>query len=280
MRIIMTLAPWMYGLLGLVIGSFLNVCIYRLPRSESIVFPGSHCPNCAKAIAPYDNIPVLSFLWLLGRCRHCGTPISFQYPLVELLAGSAFYFSAMRWGLTAPAFIGSLFLSALIVLFFVDFHHQILPNSITLPGTLVGILLSPFQFQDFYQDAVTLRLTAWIAPNSTPALWPWIGSVFGVLVGGGLLFLVGFVFQVVRKKQGLGMGDVKMMSMVGAFLGWRLALFTIFAGSLLGSFLGIFLILFFGKSLQTKLAFGTFLSLGATAALFWGLPLIQWYSHI
>jgi leader peptidase (prepilin peptidase)/N-methyltransferase len=276
----MTFAPWMYGLLGLVIGSFLNVCIYRLPRGESIVFPGSHCPNCSKAIAPYDNIPVLSFLWLLGKCRHCGTPISFQYPLVELLAGTAFCFSAVTWGLTAPTLISSLFLSALIVLFFVDFHHQILPNVITLPGILVGILLSPFQLQDFYQDSVTLRLTALVAPENIPALSPWIGSVFGALVGGGLLFLVGFAFQVVRRKQGLGMGDIKMMSMVGAFLGWRLALFTIFAGSLLGSLLGVFLILFLGKNLQTKLAFGTFLGLGATAALFWGLPLIQWYSHI
>jgi leader peptidase (prepilin peptidase) / N-methyltransferase len=276
----MIFAPWMYGIFGLVIGSFLNVCIYRLPRGESIAFPGSHCPNCGKAIAPYDNIPVLSFLWLLGKCRHCGTPISAQYPLVELLTGSAFYFSALKWSFTPPTFINSLFLSALIVLFLIDLYHQILPNVITLPGILIGILLSPFQFQDYYLDSISLRLAALLTPGSITTILPWIGSLLGALVGGGLLFLVGFVFQLVRGKQGLGMGDVKMMAMVGAFLGWRLALLTIFAGSLLGSLLGVFLIFFSGKNLQTKLAFGTFLSLGATAALFWGLPLIQWYTHM
>ena len=274
----MELFSYWWGAFGLVVGSFLNVCIYRLPRRESIVFPGSHCPHCGQGVRPYDNIPMISYLLLRGRCRACGERISLQYPIVELLAGLAFFACAAKWGLTPPAFVNSIFLSIIIVLVFTDYHHQILPNVLTLPGTLAGILLSPFQAAEFYQDAVSHNLASLVYAGNEEAILPWAGSITGALIGGGILFLVGAAYQAIRRRQGLGMGDIKMMAMVGAFAGWRLAIFTVFVGSLLGSVLGIFLILFGGRTLQTKLAFGTFLGVAAALALFYGPAIFQWYA--
>ena len=139
----MTPESIIYTLFGLIIGSFLNVCIYRIPLGKSIVFPGSSCPSCSKPIRFYDNIPVLSYLLLRGKCRACGAPISFQYPLVELLTGLAFFACAKAWHFESPTYVNSLFLSVLIILVFTDYHHRILPNVLTLPGTIAGILLSP-----------------------------------------------------------------------------------------------------------------------------------------
>jgi leader peptidase (prepilin peptidase) / N-methyltransferase len=267
----------LYTVFGLIIGSFLNVCIYRIPRRESIVFPGSHCPACGKPIRAFDNIPVFAFLWLGGKCRSCRAPISFQYPLVEALSGLSFYACAITWGPAPATFVNSLLVSMVIVLFFVDYHHQILPNVITLPGAIAGILLSPWQDPGFYMDLPVLALTGSIAGNSAKTALPLAGSIIGALIGGGILLFVGAAYSLVRKKQGLGMGDIKMMALVGAFLGWRLALLTIFAGSFLGSFLGIFLIFFKGRSLQSKMAFGTFLGIGTVFSLFYGLDLLAWY---
>lgn len=269
-----------YTLLGLIIGSFLNVCIYRIPLGKSIVFPGSGCPNCGKPIRPYDNIPLLSYLILRGKCRSCGNPISLQYPFVELLTGVAFYSCAQVWGFSSPTFVNSLFLSVIIVLVFTDFHHRILPNKLTLPGILVGILLSSFQSPSVYTDLVSEKAASLFGDTGAQAALPWVGSFLGALIGGGLLFVVGFAYEKLRKRQGLGMGDVKMMAMVGAFLGWRLALLTIFSGSLLGTILGIFLIIFRKSNLQTKLAFGVFLGAGAVISLFWGLEFLRWYLRI
>jgi leader peptidase (prepilin peptidase)/N-methyltransferase len=242
------------------------------------VFPGSHCPHCGQGVRPYDNIPLLSYLLLRGTCRACGERISLQYPMVELLAGSAFYACAAKWGLTPPAFVNSIFLSIIIVLIFTDYHHQILPNVLTLPGILAGILLSPLQAAEFYQDALSYSLASLVDAANEETILPWAGSIAGALIGGGILFIVGAAYQALRKRQGLGMGDIKMMAMVGAFAGWRLALFTIFVGSLLGSVLGIILILFGGRTLQTKLAFGTFLGAAAALALFYGPAVFRWYS--
>ncbi len=271
--------PYIYALFGLIAGSFLNVCIYRIPRGESIVFPGSHCPSCGRHIRPFDNVPVLSYLLLLGKCRHCHKPISPQYPLVELLTCFSFFFCASRWDATAPAFLNSGFLAVVTILVFVDFHHQILPNVITLPGIAAGILLSPLQDQALYGDTLTFSLASLLSPGNPDVLIPWAGSIFGAAVSAGVLLLVDFAYRVARKRQGLGMGDVKMMAMVGAFLGWRLALLTIFAGSFLGSIVGLVLIFFHGKSLQTKLPFGTFLGAGAALALSYGLVFISWYTQ-
>lgn len=273
----MQIALVIYTVLGLVIGSFLNVCIYRIPLRKSIVFPGSACPHCGSPIRPYDNIPVLSYLLLRGRCRVCGNAISVQYPLVELLTGAAFFACAWEWNFTAPAFINSLLLSVLIVLVFTDYHHQILPNVLTLPGIAAGILLSPFQSVWYYSDALSTIAASWLWPENPQLVLPWVGSVLGAIIGGGPLLLMAIGYEKIRKKQGLGMGDVKMMVMVGAFLGCRIALLTILAGSFLGSIVGIFLILFRHRNLQTKLAFGVFLGIGAAVCLFYGLPVWDWY---
>lgn len=274
----MNVFPYVWAVLGLAIGSFLNVCIYRLPRHESIIFPRSHCPRCGNAVRPYDNVPVLSFLWLSGKCRFCRQPISLQYPLVELLAALAFYASAAEWGFTPPAFVNSVFLSVILILVFTDYHHQILPNVLTLPGVAAGIVLSPLQAKGFFDDPVSHGLASLVSSAHTDTVLPWIGSVFGALVGGGILLLIGIAYQALRKRQGLGMGDMKMMAMVGAFAGWRLALLTIFIGSLLGSIAGILLVLFGGRTLQSKLAFGTFLGAASAITLFFGPAILQWYT--
>jgi len=275
-----------YGCFGLIIGSFLNVCIHRIPRRESILFPGSHCPQCGKSVRPYDNIPVLSYLLLGGKCRFCRNPISLQYPAVELITGLCFFGCAVhKWsdyqdGVSAAVFLNSAFLAAVIVLVFIDYHHQILPNVLTIPGAIVGIVLSPLQAGNFFEDPITRNLSP--AISSVPPDWmqSWIGSILGALAGAGTLYLVAFLYLRVRRKQGLGMGDVKMMAMVGAFLGWPLAFLTIFFGSALGSLIGVVLILFKGRSLQHKLAFGTFLGIASAFSLFWGIDLIDWYVQI
>jgi leader peptidase (prepilin peptidase)/N-methyltransferase len=269
--------PYIWAAFGLIFGSFLNVCIYRLPRRESIVFPGSHCPKCGKPVRPFDNIPVLSYLVLAGKCRSCRTSISLQYPVVEALAGGAFLACALRWDVAPPTFVNSILLAVIIALVFIDYHHQILPNILTLPGLILGITLSPLQAPAYFQDPLSREIASLLSADPERFL-PWAGSALGALLGGGLLYVVAALYQLLRKRQGLGMGDVKMMAMVGAFLGWPIALLTIFAGSFLGSLVGIALVLFGGRTLQTKLAFGTFLGAAAAASLFCGLPIIRWYS--
>jgi leader peptidase (prepilin peptidase) / N-methyltransferase len=266
-----------YVLLGLVIGSFLNVCIYRIPLEKSIVWPGSGCPNCNAPIRPYDNIPVLSYLLLRGKCRSCGNPISPQYPIVELLTGLAFYSCAQTWNFAPPTYVNSLFLSIIIVLVFTDYHHQILPNILTIPGAVAGFLLSPFQTTGFYTNVLSVRLASQLGFEDSPFALSWIGALLGALFGGGSLFAVAFFYEKVRKRQGLGMGDVKMMAMVGMFLGGSLTVLTILIGSFSGLLVGIYLIVFHKMSFQTKLAFGVFLGGAAALSLFYGLPLLHWY---
>lgn len=275
---LMDMFPYLWGVFGLVIGSFLNVCIYRLPRGESIVSPGSHCPHCGKPVRPYDNIPLFAYIWLKGKCRFCRGAISPQYPLVELLSGLAFFACALRWDLSPEAFLNSAFLAAILVLIFTDYNRQILPNAITIPGMVAGILLCTLQWRDLYSDSLAENLASRFLPAHPDVLIPWIGSLLGAVFGGGILLIVGSFYKLIRHRQGLGMGDVKMMGMVGAFLGWRLALLTVFAGSFLGSIVGIFLVIFHGRTLQSKLAFGVFLGMAAILALFFGIPLVHWYT--
>jgi leader peptidase (prepilin peptidase) / N-methyltransferase len=272
----MQLESLVYALFGLVIGSFLNVCIYRLPRNTSIALPRSRCPQCETPIRPYDNIPVISYILLRGKCRSCGKAISIQYPLVELLTGLAFYACAQTWGLAPPTIVNSLFLAMVIVLVFIDYHHQILPNVITLPGMAAGILLSYFQDHRFYEDVFSSRLASHFGLENFQFL---VGSILGAITWAAMFLVVGLGYQKLRKIQGLGMGDVKMMLMVGAFIGIRLGFMTVFAGSLLGSVLGIGLMLFGRANMRSKLAFGVFLGIGAAFSLFYGLPLLRWYLH-
>lgn len=266
-----------YTAMGLLIGSFLNVCIYRIPLKKSVVWPGSSCPKCGKPIKPYDNIPVLSWLILRGKCRFCKNPISAQYPFVELLTGAAFFACARTWGLNPPTFVNTVLLALLIVLVFTDYHHQILPNVLTIPGAVVGVALSPLQVFPFYSGVLEVKAAGLLGLDETPVAWPWLGALFGALFGGGLLLLVATLYKAVRRRDGLGMGDVKMMLMVGAFLGYRLALLTIFGGALLGTLVGVSLQVAGKATMQTKLAFGVFLGIAAAAALFWGLPFLDWY---
>ncbi len=236
-------------LFGAVIGSFLNVCIYRLPRSQSLVAPGSHCPSCQLPIRWHDNIPLLSFLRLRGRCRACGASISRRYPLVELLNAAGYAWIAQRFGLGAEGAIYLALYSALLVVTFVDLEHQIVPDRITLPGIALGLLL-----------------------GSTLLPVGWQASLAGALLGGGLFYLI-----VVASRGGMGGGDVKLIAMIGAFLGWKGVLLTIFLAALVGSLVGIFLMVFMGKGRKDPIPFGPFLALGALLTLFWGGELMNLY---
>ncbi len=276
----MQIEPLVYGLFGLIIGSFLNVCIYRLPLGKSIVYPGSGCPKCGTSIRFYDNIPVLSFLILRGKCRSCGERISIQYPIVELLTGLAFYSCWSIWEFTPPTFVNSLFLCIVIVLIFTDFHHQILPNKLTIPGTIAGLILCPFQSPVVYLDVLSVKTASLVGLGDSLLAVSFAGSLSGAVIGGGGFLALALLYEKLRKKQGLGMGDVKMMAMVGAFLGLRLTIVTLLIGSVLGTLVGIFLILFRNMSLQSKLPLGVFLGIGSAFALFYGLPFLNWYWNI
>jgi leader peptidase (prepilin peptidase)/N-methyltransferase len=246
--------PVLAAAFGLIWGSFVNVLIYRLPRDRSVIFPPSACPACKEKIAPYDNVPILSYVFLRGRCRHCKAPVSLRYPAVELLVGAASVIAYLRHGPGLEYLVEFGFVAAMVALVFIDYDHQILPNVITIPGTIVGVLLAGIRQPITVTEALA-----------------------GALLGAGVLFLVAEVYLRVRKIEGLGMGDVKMMAMVGAFLGWKGVLLTLFAGSLLGSLVGLALMAARGKDLKTALPFGSFLGIAATATLFLGPPLIDWY---
>lgn len=239
---------------GLFIGSFLNVCIYRLPRGESVVWSGSHCPSCNRRVAPYDNVPVLSYLWLLGKCRRCRAPISMQYPLVEVLNGLASVLVVWRFGFTWPAVAYAAFCAALIVVSGIDLEHQIIPDRITLPGLAIGLVAA-----------------ATILPIGV------VNAVAGVAVGGGLLWLLAWLSPYLFGKEGMGGGDIKLMGMVGAFLGWKPALLTIMLGAIAGSVLGITLIAIKRLRRDQYIPFGPFLALGAVVALFFADDLLAWY---
>lgn len=244
------------ALFGLAIGSFLNVVIHRLPRDMSLIRPPSSCPGCGARIKPYDNIPVLSYLLLRGRCRACGRGISPEYPAVEALTAAGFvlvYLHAGREvGLELAA--GCAFTSGLIALGFIDFHHQVLPDAITLPGLVLALAYS------FFRDDLTFR-----------------GALLGAVTGAGFLLLVYGAYLLIRKKEGLGMGDVTMMLMVGAFLGPLRTVLVLILGSLAGAIVGVYVILRKGKDFQFALPFGTFLAPAAFVALLWGERIVQAY---
>ena len=249
-------------LAGLCIGSFLNVCIWRIPRDESIVWPGSHCPACNHAIAAWDNLPLLSWLLLNGKCRHCKAPISPRYFVVELLAGALFtaLWLVHGWTLQTPVYM--LFSGALILGTFVDFDHLILPDRVTLGGMAAGLALS-FLFPALQGQAARL-----------PAL---IQSALGLALGYGLLWLVGTLGRLILKREAMGMGDVKLLGAIGACLGWQAVLFTIFVSSLSGTALGLALIAAGKKELQSKIPYGPHIALGAVLWMLCGPACIDLY---
>jgi len=242
------------ALFGLVIGSFLNVCIYRLPRDQSIVWPASRCTTCGREISWFENIPVLSYAILRGRCRTCGDRISLMYPLVEIVTAGVFVAVAAAFGLSWLLPIRLLFGCAMIVLLVIDLQHQILPNEITLPGIVVGLAAS---------------LVA--EPG-------WRDALIGALAGGGLLSLVAWGYERIRHQEGLGFGDVKMLAMIGAFLGWKLMLLTLVGASLLGSLTAGVLMLAGRADSQSKLPLGTFLAIAAVPVSLVGNTVVNWYA--
>jgi leader peptidase (prepilin peptidase)/N-methyltransferase len=241
------------GLLGLAVGSFLNVCIYRLPIGKSLAYPPSACTSCGRALRWFENVPVVAWLVLGGKCRTCRAAISAEYPLVEAFTGAMFMWAWSQYGPGWLLFSHLLLGCALVVLFFIDLHHRILPNVITLPGIAIGFLLSLL---------------------NPPG---WVSSLVGILLGGLIPFAIAELYFRVRGDEGLGMGDVKMLAMIGAFLGWPLMFLTLVIASFMGSFVGLSLIALRRGDMKSSMPFGTFLTLAAFVAIVTGDRIITWY---
>lgn len=263
---------------GLIIGSFLNVCIVRIPSGKSIVSPPSACPKCGARIRPYDNIPVISWLVLRGKCRGCQAKISAIYPAVELLTALLFVGCYLAFGLTIEALKWAVFSALMIVLVFTDLRERILPDVVNYSGFAAGLVLSFFIAPS---DGAALwiadRLFAYPPPQPVISL---VDALLGAVVGAGLLWLVSEGYFRLRHREGMGLGDVKMMLLIGAFLGPKLTLLTILAGSLLGSILGLAFILASRKGRDYELPFGTFLGIAAVLVMFFGSPIVQWYQSL
>ena len=245
----------LYSLLvGLALGSFMNVCIYRIPLEKSIIRPSSSCPNCGKKIRFYDNIPLISYLLLLGRCRHCHHPISWRYPAVEALTGLLSLALFIRYGLSFQYLLFLLFAATLVTISFIDLDHQIIPDVMSIPGIVAGLA------------------AAFIPGNVS-----WFDSIIGIIGGGGTLFLVGLIYEKLTGKQGMGGGDVKLLAMIGAWMGWRSLPFVLLVSSLTGAIIGSIFLLMAGKGYRVRIPFGPFLSLGALSYIFFGPQLTNWY---
>ena len=271
-----------FGAIGAIIGSFLNVVIHRIPREQSIVFPNSACPKCQAAIKPYDNLPIISYLVLRGRCRNCGVHISARYPAVEALTATLFAAVAWHDGLSFALGFDLVFVAAMVALIFIDAEHMILPNVITYPGVLFALLtriIVPYLAGPAHFDDLPQLLT--LMPTLPVWLVSLIGAAIGALAGGGSLWLMGFIWEKLRGVEAMGFGDVKMMLMVGAFLGWRLTILTILLGALTGSIAGIFVMYRRGaRNMQMMLPFGIFLGIGSIVSLLFGSRIITWYASM
>ena len=235
------------AIFGSVVGSFLNVCIFRIPADKSIILPASHCVNCHHPIKFYDNIPIISYLILRGRCRNCNIKISPVYPAVEFLTATLSVLLFLKYGLTLQYLLTFIFSSSLVVITFIDLEHQIIPDIITLPGI-------PLFF-----------LSAIFVVNVRP-----LDSLLGIAIGGGLFYLIAAGYQLLRKTEGMGGGDINLMGMLGAFFGWQSLWFILLAGSLLGAIVGISVMIFKGKDMKYAIPFGPFLSISAVAYIFFG----------
>ncbi len=265
---------------GTAIGSFLNVVIYRVPNEMSIVMPNSACPYCKTPVKPYDNIPILSWLILGRKCRSCREPIAWRYPAVELLTGCVFVLTYWQIGLSVMLPVALIFSAVMIALIFIDAENMILPNVITYPLLVFALMvriLFPIVFTGYiFSDMLFSPI------NQLEGYPGWVislaGAAFGALVGGGSLWLVGAIWKALRGVDAMGLGDVKLMFGVGALLGWRLTILTIFLGAFAGSIVGIFLVLKQkDRNLQMQLPFGIFLGIGSIVALLFGERLIYWY---
>jgi len=248
---------------GAVIGSFLNVCIGRIPNDESVVSPPSHCPKCKAAIAFYDNIPLFSYLWLRGQCRACHEPISPRYFFVELLTGLLAVALFSRFGLSYTFIVSFVFTAALIVISFIDLDVRIVPDVISLPGIIVGLVCSVLGYF-LFADAFDLIPTP-------------LSSLIGIVIGGGFLLATAWIYEKVTGVDGMGGGDIKLLAMIGAFLGWPSIPVTLFIASVLGSVIGVGLMVATGAGRRLALPFAPFLCAGALIYLFYGDALISLY---
>lgn len=243
------------AIFGAIVGSFLNVVILRLPdHNQSIVYPASHCPRCSASLHWYENIPIISYIFLLGKCSHCRVPISLQYPLIELMMAliAAALMYTFQLSITTAGYF--LFSAALLVIIVIDIHHQIIPDVISLPGIVLGVLFS------------------FVSPTVT-----WQSSLIGLLVGGGVLYAVAFFYFLLRKVDGMGGGDIKLLAMIGAWLGWQSLPFVIFASSLSGSLVGLIAMFYQRKGGQTRIPFGPFLSLSALVYTFFSENILYFF---
>ncbi len=255
-------------ILGLITGSFLNVCIYRIPRGISVVHPSSRCTSCGAPVKFHDNIPVLSYIMLMGKCRSCKAKIPVRYPLIELLNGILYVMVLKEFGYGSPWILPVylIFVSSLVVIFFIDLEYQIIPNSITLPGIPIAVILGSTILPD---------------PLAQSNLLGFRASIAGFLAGGGSFYLLAVLGKVIFKKDAMGGGDIKMMAMVGGLLGWKGVILTTFLGSLLGSVAGISIILLKGREWGGKIAFGPYLATGALVTLLWGQDIFfLWLSYL
>ncbi len=244
------------AIFGSIIGSFLNVVILRLPQDDSsIVFPASHCPKCQSPLSWYENIPVLSYLVLRGRCGYCDVPISIQYPIVDILTSLLAVAVCYRFDFPIQAGGYFIFGAALLVIIVIDIHHQIIPDVISLPGIILGVLFS------FYNSYTT-----------------WQSSLIGLLLGGGVLYLVAFLYLLLRKQEGMGGGDIKLLAMLGAWLGWQSLPFIIFFSSATGSIVGLIAMIQQKKGGQTRIPFGPFLSGAALIYIFYSEKILYFFS--
>jgi len=232
---------------GAAIGSFLNVCIFRIPAKESIIKPPSQCPYCHHPIRFYDNIPIISFLILGARCRDCAAKISWRYPLVELITALLALLLFLKFGLTLNFLVFFIFTAILIVISFIDLDHQIIPDVLSLPGIPIFFLAAIF----------IVKI-------------PWHEAVIGLLIGGGMLFLIAFIYQFITKREGMGGGDIKLLAMIGGFLGWKSLIFILLFSSFAGALVGLALMIIKKKDMKYAVPFGPFLSAAAVAFIFWG----------
>ncbi len=242
--------------LGTAIGSFLNVCIHRIPKGQSIVRPVSRCPSCNQPIRPFDNIPLISYLILKGKCRYCEYHIPFRYPLVEFFSGGFSLALFLKLGLSAHFFIYTIFVWSLLVITFIDLDTQTIPDAITLPGIVLG----------FFASFLLPEIAYW-------------QSILGILLGGGSLYLVAFFYYTLTKREGMGGGDIKLLAMIGAFLGYKSILFVIFFSSLIGTLVGIVVMIKQRKWRTYAIPFGPFLAIGTFLHILWGHELLQWYLY-
>ena len=262
------------ALFGLLIGSFLNVCIYRMPRDLSIVRPRSYCPKCETPIAWYDNIPVVSYVRLRGKCRKCGERIPARYPIVELLTTAYFFVAIYFLGVTGPGIKVCILGAIVIALIFSDLEERILPDEFTVGGALAGFVIAAFVRMDFgFAQMLLLQVRNWRIVSV-------VESVFSALFCALALYLVGAAYQKIRDKEGLGFGDVKMVAMIGAFLGLQGALLTMIVGSVLGSVVGLLYIWITGKDMASyELPFGSFLGLAALIVASYLEIFLRWHAH-